>query len=171
MSEVTLAEAALEIATLAGALPDVADPTPPAAPPADQAAGELPAEPLRPDGSVAPLAPTQPPATAEPSPIAGLPAKTLAPAQPSAAVPAGVIANASGRPAAGDPPRGPGHGGSPFPAGAPVAPPAQEGYSDNSVFMRELSSLSDDPESDAPVVTRLVVPLTEQRRKRKFWSR
>lgn len=61
--------------------------------------------------------------------------------------------------------------GSPFPAGAPVAPPAQEGYSDTSVFMRELSSLSDDPESDAPVVTRLVTPLTDQRRKRRFWDR
>ena len=58
---------------------------------------------------------------------------------------------------------------SPFPPGAPVAPSA--GYSDTSVFMRELSSLSDDPEPEAPVVTRLVVPITEQPRKRRFWGR
>jgi hypothetical protein len=60
-------------------------------------------------------------------------------------------------------------------AGAPpteeAAAPAQEGYSDTREFMRELSSLSDDPEQPAPVVTRLVVPLTEQRPKRRFWSR
>lgn len=60
---------------------------------------------------------------------------------------------------------------SPFPVGAPVAPPAQRDYPDTSVFMRELSSLSDDPQSEAPVVTRQVVPLTEQRRKRRFWGR
>ena len=46
-----------------------------------------------------------------------------------------------------------------------------EGYSDTREFMRELSSLSDDPEQPAPVVTRLVVPLTEQRPKRRFWNR
>jgi hypothetical protein len=51
------------------------------------------------------------------------------------------------------------------------AVPAQEGYSDTREFMRELSSLSDDPEQPPPVVTRLVVPLTEQRTKRRFWSR
>jgi uncharacterized membrane protein YgcG len=45
------------------------------------------------------------------------------------------------------------------------------GGSDTSVFMRELSSLSDDPEPESPVVTRLVVPLTGQRRKRRFWER
>ena len=66
--------------------------------------------------------------------------------------------------------------GSPFPAGAPVAPPASEAYSDASVFMRELSSLNDETEAEteapeAPAVTRLVVPLTEQRRKRRFWDR
>jgi hypothetical protein len=52
-----------------------------------------------------------------------------------------------------------------------VEVPAQEGYSDTREFMRELSSLSDDPEQPAPVVTRLVVPLTEQRPKRRFWGR
>jgi hypothetical protein len=59
-----------------------------------------------------------------------------------------------------------------FPDGAPVAPPTEAGFSDTSVFMRELSSLSDDPEAEAPVVTRLVVPLTEQHktRKRRFWG-
>jgi hypothetical protein len=59
-----------------------------------------------------------------------------------------------------------------FPAGAPVAPPSESGYTDTSLFMRELSSLSDAPEqTDAPVVTRLVVPLTPQPRKRRFWGR
>jgi hypothetical protein len=58
-----------------------------------------------------------------------------------------------------------------FPAGAPVAPP-DASYNDTSVFMRELSSLSDAaPTDDAPVVTRLVVPLTPQPRKRRFWAR
>ena len=42
---------------------------------------------------------------------------------------------------------------------------------DTTAFMRELSSLSDDPDKTEPVVTRLVVPLTEQRRKRRPWSR
>jgi hypothetical protein len=42
--------------------------------------------------------------------------------------------------------------------------------------MRELSSLNDETEAEteapeAPAVTRLVVPLTEQRRKRRFWDR
>ncbi|HSO05583.1 MAG TPA: DUF4388 domain-containing protein [Candidatus Limnocylindrales bacterium] len=42
---------------------------------------------------------------------------------------------------------------------------------DTTAFMRELSSLSDDPDKADPVVTRLVVPLTENRRKRRPWSR
>lgn len=61
-----------------------------------------------------------------------------------------------------------------FPPGAPVAP--IDSYSDTSVFMRELSSLSDDPEAgsgeDAAVVTRQVLPYREQRRRRRpFWRR
>ena len=53
-----------------------------------------------------------------------------------------------------------------------MAPPTDAGFSDTSVFMRELSSLSDVPESEASVVTRLVVPLTEQHRtkKRRFFG-
>ena len=43
--------------------------------------------------------------------------------------------------------------------------------SDTTAFMRELSSLSDDPDKAEPVVTRLVVPLTEHRRKRRPWGR
>ena len=39
------------------------------------------------------------------------------------------------------------------------------------ISVRELSSLNDDPEQPAPVVTRLVVPLTEPRPKRRFWNR
>lgn len=59
-----------------------------------------------------------------------------------------------------------------FPPGAPVAPPPdQPGYSDTSVFMRELSSLSDDVDESEPVVTRMVLPFTEPRRKRRFWNR
>ena len=46
-----------------------------------------------------------------------------------------------------------------------------EAQSDTTMFMRELSSLSDDPDKAEPVVTRLVVPLTEQRRKRRLWGR
>ena len=46
-----------------------------------------------------------------------------------------------------------------------------DAQSDTTMFMRELSSLSDDPEKAEPVVTRLVVPLTEQRRKRRLWGR
>lgn len=42
---------------------------------------------------------------------------------------------------------------------------------DTTAFMRELSSLSDDPDEAGPVVTRLVVPFTAQRRKRRFWGR
>ncbi|MCU0262912.1 MAG: hypothetical protein MUF09_04475 [Candidatus Nanopelagicales bacterium] len=42
---------------------------------------------------------------------------------------------------------------------------------DTTAFMRELSSLNDDPDKAEPVVTRLVVPLTEHRRKRRPWSR
>ncbi len=51
-----------------------------------------------------------------------------------------------------------------------AAEPAPTGE-DTSVFMRELSSLSDDPDRDEPVVTRLVVPLTEERRRRRRWGR
>lgn len=46
-----------------------------------------------------------------------------------------------------------------------------DSQSDTTAFMRELSSLSDDPDKADPVVTRLVVPLTESRRKRRPWSR
>jgi len=42
---------------------------------------------------------------------------------------------------------------------------------DTTAFMRELSSLNDDPDKAEPVVTRLVVPLTEHRRRRRLWSR
>ena len=55
--------------------------------------------------------------------------------------------------------------------GAPGGSAPPEGYADTSVFMRELSSLSDDPQEEGPVVTRLVVPLTDHRRKRRFWGR
>ncbi len=51
-----------------------------------------------------------------------------------------------------------------------VSGPASNGE-DTSVFMRELSSLSDDPDRDEPIVTRLVVPLTEERRRRRRWGR
>jgi hypothetical protein len=95
------------------------------------------------------------------SAVAALP-ETPTPPTPSAALPA------EQRPTPPAPP--------PVAARTPGEPPeaaAPEpaGYSDTSVFMRELSSLSDDPQAEAPVVTRLVVPLTEQRRKRRFWLR
>lgn len=48
---------------------------------------------------------------------------------------------------------------------------SHDAQSDTTMFMRELSSLSDDPDKAEPVVTRLVVPLTEQRRKRRIWGR
>ncbi len=63
---------------------------------------------------------------------------------------------------------------SPPPALSVVTPsgtPAADSQSDTTAFMRELSSLSDDPDKAEPVVTRLVVPLTEHRRKRRPWSR
>ena len=53
----------------------------------------------------------------------------------------------------------------------PSGTPAADSQSDTTAFMRELSSLSDDPDKAEPVVTRLVVPLTEHRRKRRPWSR
>ena len=53
----------------------------------------------------------------------------------------------------------------------PVRGTAADNQSDTTAFMRELSSLSDDPDKAEPVVTRLVVPLTEHRRKRRPWSR
>ncbi len=53
----------------------------------------------------------------------------------------------------------------------PPGAPANDVRSDTTAFMRELSSLSDDPDKADPVVTRLVVPLTEHRRKRRPWSR
>ena len=56
------------------------------------------------------------------------------------------------------------------PATGPV-PANPDSGPDTTAFMRELSSLSDDPDRTQPVVTRLVVPLTEQRRKRRPWSR
>jgi hypothetical protein len=180
ISEVTLAEAALEIATLAGAGTAAPDPTPSAVHPDQHSAVELPTDPDQPHPWVAlPGAATHDGAASEHA--EGLPPHPLAsadpmPADPMPAHPAPsdlrpAHDDAAARLPTADPTRGPGQGTSPFPAGAPVAPPAQEGYSDTSVFMRELSSLSDEPESDAPVVTRLVVPLTEQRRKRRFWSR
>lgn len=63
---------------------------------------------------------------------------------------------------------------SPPPALSVVDPPEPatiDARSDTTAFMRELSSLSDDPDKADPVVTRLVVPLTEHRRKRRPWSR
>jgi Domain of unknown function (DUF4388) len=63
---------------------------------------------------------------------------------------------------------------SPPPALSVVTPAggaATDAQTDTTAFMRELSSLSDDPDKADPVVTRLVVPLTEQRRKRRPWSR
>jgi hypothetical protein len=48
---------------------------------------------------------------------------------------------------------------------------AADSQSDTTAFMRELSSLNDDPDKAEPVVTRLVVPLTAHRRKRRPWSR
>ncbi len=58
------------------------------------------------------------------------------------------------------------------PAPAPQLSASESGSGeDTSVFMRELSSLSDDPDRDEPVVTRLVVPLTEERRRRRRWGR
>ena len=53
----------------------------------------------------------------------------------------------------------------------PSGATAADNQSDTTAFMRELSSLSDDPDKAEPVVTRLVVPLTEHRRKRRPWSR
>ena len=53
----------------------------------------------------------------------------------------------------------------------PARAPAADSQSDTTAFMRELSSLNDDPDKAEPVVTRLVVPLTEHRRKRRPWSR
>jgi hypothetical protein len=63
---------------------------------------------------------------------------------------------------------------SPPPALSVVSPSqvtATDAQSDTTAFMRELSSLNDDPDKADPVVTRLVVPLTEHRRKRRPWSR
>lgn len=59
-------------------------------------------------------------------------------------------------------------------AAAPTGPAANPAfpYSDTSVFMRELSSLSGEPDQSPPTtVTRRVIPLTEQRRKRLHWGR
>jgi hypothetical protein len=63
---------------------------------------------------------------------------------------------------------------SPPPALSVVTPSGStpaDAQTDTTAFMRELSSLSDDPDKADPVVTRLVVPLTENRRKRRPWSR
>ena len=57
------------------------------------------------------------------------------------------------------------------PAGASVEGSPADAAPDTTAFMRELSSLNDDPDKAEPVVTRLVVPLTEHRRKRRPWSR
>jgi hypothetical protein len=57
------------------------------------------------------------------------------------------------------------------PDGAPIEGSPSDAAPDTTAFMRELSSLNDDPDKAEPVVTRLVVPLTEHRRKRRPWSR
>ncbi len=64
----------------------------------------------------------------------------------------------------------------PTPAAAPDVQRGEESPpgdpdADTTAFMRELSSLSDDPAEEEPVVTRLVVPLTEPRRRRRLWHR
>ncbi len=64
----------------------------------------------------------------------------------------------------------------PLGAEEPPAKPAPdearrpEAEADPALFMRELSSLSEQPESRGPTVTRQVVPLKEPRRKRRFWQ-
>lgn len=77
---------------------------------------------------------------------------------------------ASGPP---DSPGSPGPHGSAAPESQLLAGPgsAADDAADTTAFMRELSSLSDDPDEAGPVVTRLVVPFTAQRRRRRFWGR
>ncbi len=106
-----------------------------------------------------------PPEPAVPAavPAATVPAATVpAPPAPVATLPALGSSAPASMPAD--------HGGG---AGAPA--PSGEGadspFNDTSLFMRELSSLSDDPDKQEPVVTRLVVPLTEPKRKRRLWGR
>lgn len=59
----------------------------------------------------------------------------------------------------------------PPPATEPIAHEGPSSGAETTAFMRELSSLSDDPDRPEPEVRRLVVPLREQRRKRRPWSR
>jgi hypothetical protein len=112
--------------------------------PAAAAIPEIPAEPLAPA-----LALVEPPAE---------PALTLVDDSPPPALT--VVDAPAGASPAGDSADGASVDGSPGDA----AP-------DTTAFMRELSSLNDDPDKAEPVVTRLVVPLTEHRRKRRPWSR
>ncbi len=136
-----------------------ADGPPPAAVPADG-----PAPSRRPGRGGAP-APDPTPVAEEPPLPAATPALALVeqPAEPSLAlVPAGPPAPLA---LVDD---------SPPPAltvvdSSPTTAP--DSHSDTTAFMRELSSLSDDPDKEELVVTRLVVPLTEHRRKRRPWSR
>jgi hypothetical protein len=115
------------------------------------------------------------PATAEPEPQA----PGLAQAEPDPAAPALALVEQPPEPVLALVPTGPAPAltlvdGSPPPTLSVVtqAGAAQsDSQPDTTAFMRELSSLSDDPDKDEPVVTRLVVPLTEQRRKRRLWGR
>jgi hypothetical protein len=115
----------------------------------------------------------QAPALPEPEP----PAPALAEVQPPA--PALALVEQPVEPALALVPTGPAPAlslvdDSPPPALSVVSPSrvtATDAQSDTTAFMRELSSLNDDPDKADPVVTRLVVPLTEHRRKRRPWSR
>jgi len=114
-------------------------------------------------------------ATAEPSTRA--PALVLA--EPEPAAPALALVEPPAEPTLALVPSGPAPAltlvdDSPPPALSVVshaAPTQSDSQPDTTAFMRELSSLSDDPDKDEPVVTRLVVPLTEHRRKRRLWGR
>ena len=121
----------------------------------------------------------------DPAPVeeAGAPSESpqqgdAAPAEPEPPAPALALVEPPAEPVLALVPTGPPAGltlvdGSPPPALSVVDPPGAAGDSqtDTTAFMRELSSLSDDPDKAEPVVTRLVVPLTEHRRKRRPWSR
>jgi hypothetical protein len=114
-------------------------------------------------------------ATAEPS----TPAPALVLAEPDPAAPALALVEPPAEPALALVPTGPAPtltlvDDSPPPAlsvVSPAAPTQSDSQPDTTAFMRELSSLSDDPDKDEPIVTRLVVPLTEHRRKRRLWGR
>ena len=102
-----------------------------------------------------------------------------APADPEPPAPALALVDPPAEPALALVPTGPAPGltlvdDSPPPALSVVTTAgasATDNQSDTTAFMRELSSLNDDPDKAEPVVTRLVVPLTEHRRKRRPWSR